>query len=83
MPGVLISTKYQVVIPKEVRVDLHLKPGQKMICIAKDGVIHLIPDRPISSLRGFAKGMSIKGLREKEDRIFPPGYPFHLEPLVP
>ncbi|OGW81741.1 MAG: AbrB family transcriptional regulator [Omnitrophica bacterium RIFCSPHIGHO2_02_FULL_51_18] len=69
MASVLISTKYQVVIPKEVRGDLRLKPGHKMICIAKDGVIHLIPDRPISSLRGFAKGMSIEGLRDKTDRV--------------
>lgn len=68
MSAVLISTKYQIVIPKEVRVDLRLKPGQKIICIAKDGVIHLIPDRPISSLRGFVKGMSMEGLRDKTDR---------------
>ena len=68
MSQVLISTKYQVVIPKDVRNGMHLKPGQKVICIAKDGIIHLIPDRPISSLRGFAKGISTKGLREKKDR---------------
>ena len=68
MAAVLISTKYQIVIPKEVRKDLNLKPGQKVICIAKDGVIHLIPSRPISTLRGFVKGISIEGLREKKDR---------------
>ena len=68
MSAVLISTKYQIVIPKDVRRDFHLTPGQKVICIAKDGIIHLIPDRPISTLRGFAKGISIEGLREKKDR---------------
>ena len=68
MSATLISTKYQIVIPKEVRRDLHLKPGHKLICIAKDGVIHLIPDKPLSALRGFAKGIRREGLREKEDR---------------
>ena len=69
MAQVLISTKYQVVIPKDVRRDLRLKSGQKVVCIAKDGVIHLIPDKPLQSLRGFAKGISAKGLRDKTDRI--------------
>ena len=68
MSQVLVSTKYQVVIPKEVRRGLGIKSGQKMTCIVKDGLIHLIPDRPLSSLRGFAKGISLKGLRDKEDR---------------
>ena len=69
MGQVLISTKYQVVIPKEVRNDLHLKSGQRVTCIAKNGVIYLIPDQPIESLRGFVKGISKKGLREKKDRL--------------
>ena len=28
-----------------------------------------IPDRPLSELRGFLKGMNIDGFREKKDRI--------------
>ena len=69
MSEVLISTKYQVVIPKDVRKELSLKSGQKVICIAKEGIIHLIPDRPLSSLRGITKGISSKGLRDKKDRF--------------
>ena len=69
MSEVLISTKYQVVIPKDVRRELGLKSGQKVVCIAKDGVIHLIPDKPLASLRGFARGVSTKGFREKKDRL--------------
>jgi len=69
MSEVLISTKYQVVIPKEVRKELHLQSGQKIACIAKGGIIHLIPIKPLRSLRGFAKGINPSGLREKTDRL--------------
>ncbi len=69
MAQALVSTKYQVVIPKEVRRELGLHSGQKVTFIVKDGVIHLIPDRPLDSLRGFAKGISTDDLREKTDRI--------------
>ncbi len=69
MAVTLVSSKYQVVIPKEVRRELGIKSGQKMACIAKNGIIYLVPDRPLASLRGFANGISIGGLREKKDRI--------------
>ena len=68
MSKILVSTKYQVVIPKEVREEMHIRAGQKMVCIAKGGVIHLIPTRSLESLRGFAKGIDVRGLREKKDR---------------
>lgn len=67
MSTVTVSPKYQVVIPKEAREKIHLKKGQKMIVIVKGRVISLIPDRPLSELRGSAKGISLKGLREKKD----------------
>src|SRR3989338_7739875 len=69
MSQVLVSTKYQIVIPKDVREQMHIKTGQKMSCIAIGGIIHLVPVRPISELRGMAKGISIEGLREKKDRL--------------
>ena len=69
MSQLLVSSKYQVVIPKDVRRQLNIHAGQKVICIAKDGVIHLILDKPLSALRGIAKGLSLGGLREKKDRM--------------
>ena len=69
MSQVLVSSKYQVVIPKEVRREMNIKPGQKMSCIAINGIIHLVPVKPLSELRGFAKGISIEGFREKKDRL--------------
>jgi AbrB family looped-hinge helix DNA binding protein len=68
MPQATISSKYQVVIPKEIRKEVPLVPGQVLQVLAKSGVITLIPDRPLSDLRGFARGMKIEGFREEKDR---------------
>lgn len=65
----LVSPKYQVVIPKEVREQVGLKPGQRLMIIAKDDVIYLIPEVPLSGLKGRLKGMNTDGIRDEEDRI--------------
>lgn len=64
-----VSSKYQVVIPKEVRERIGLETGQQMEVIAKGGVITLVPDRPLKSFRGILRGMPAKGVREKKDRL--------------
>lgn len=69
MARATISSKYQVVIPKEIRREVAIRSGQVVQVIAKGGVITLVPDRPLSELRGFVKGMSIEGFREKADRL--------------
>lgn len=66
MHTVKVSPKYQVVIPKEIRVSLKLRPGQKMKVIEYDGRIELIPDRNISELKGFLKGINTDFVREKD-----------------
>ena len=69
MSRAVVSTKYQVVIPKGVRNDLGLKKGQVVEVIGRRGVITLVLDQPLSRLRGYLKGMKRKGLREKKDRL--------------
>ena len=70
MTQVTISSKYQVVIPKEVRRQVPLHTGQKLMVVVKGGLITLLPDKPLASFRGFLKGMKIKGpIREKQDRL--------------
>ncbi len=66
---VVISPKYQVVIPKEIRENLKLKKNQKLAVIVKDGVISLIPIPSMEELRGMAKGVKMEGFRENEERI--------------
>ncbi len=69
MPQTVVSSKYQVVIPKEVRSKIDLEKGQVLQVVVRNGVIMLIPDRPLAELRGFVKGMESSGLRDKEDRL--------------
>ncbi len=68
MATTTISPKFQIVIPKEVRDKLHLTPSQRLQVVEKGGVITLIPEVPLKSLRGALKGMSKTDLREKKDR---------------
>lgn len=65
-----VSPKYQVVIPKEVREKIHIKPGQKLVIFERAGVIHLIPIVPLKKLRGIFKGRGIDltDLRDKSNR---------------
>jgi AbrB family looped-hinge helix DNA binding protein len=68
MQTVILSPKYQIVIPKTVREALHLRPGQKMQVIEYAGRVELIPERDIKELRGFLKGINTEFKRE-EDRV--------------
>ena len=69
MPQVTVSPKFQIVIPREIRERLGLRPGQQITLLERDGIITAIPDQPLEKLRGILKGMSRKGLREKRERI--------------
>ena len=69
MTQATLSTKYQVVIPREVRQRLHLRSGQRMIFLVKGDVITLVPERPLSELKGIARGIKPGPLREKKERL--------------
>ena len=43
MTIITVTSKFQVVIPKEVRDQIPVKSGQKMTMTAKNGVIHMVP----------------------------------------
>ena len=69
MSQVTVSPKFQIVIPREIRERLGLRPGQRITLLERDGIITAIPDQPLEKFRGILKGMSRKGLREKRERI--------------
>ncbi len=56
MEKVTVSTKYQVVIPRSVREQLDIRPGQQVQMVAYRDRIEVIPVRPAKELRGFLKG---------------------------
>lgn len=66
MQTVTVSPKFQVVIPKEIREAMRLRPGQRLKVIEYEGRIELIPDRDISELKGFLKGINTEFERESD-----------------
>ncbi len=68
MRTVTLSTKFQLVVPRESRERLGLRPGAKLTVLEKGGVLFLVPERPMRDFRGVARGTRKKGLREKKDR---------------
>ncbi len=62
-----ISAKYQIVIPREVRKQFNLKPGQKVVFIPYDGMLRVVIVPPIKKMRGMLKGMNTKNIREEVD----------------
>jgi AbrB family looped-hinge helix DNA binding protein len=68
MEAVLVSPKYQVVIPRAVRAALGIRPGQRMQVIQYEDRIELVPIRPTPEMRGFLKGIDTTIEREP-DRV--------------
>jgi AbrB family looped-hinge helix DNA binding protein len=67
MEAVTISSKYQVVIPREVRKQFNLKPGQKLMFIPYNGTLRVVIVPPIKKARGMLKGMNTENIREEMD----------------
>lgn len=58
MKTITVSPKFQVVIPKEIRKRLNLKPGQKLQVIQLGDRIEYIILKDIKDARGFLKDMN-------------------------
>ncbi|MBS0352178.1 MAG: AbrB/MazE/SpoVT family DNA-binding domain-containing protein [Proteobacteria bacterium] len=66
MMQVVISPKFQVVIPKEIREALHLRPGEKLHVFQYQNRLEFIPVRDIKKMRGFLKGIDTVIERDKD-----------------
>ena len=68
MNTVTISSKYQVVIPRQIREQFNLKPGQKIMFIPYNKTLRVVIVPSIEDAKGIFKGIDTDPLREKEDR---------------
>ena len=66
---VKLSSKYQIVIPQDVREVLGLKPGQAMQVLALDGHVVAVPVLPLSEAFGLFPGIDTSDPRDHEDRL--------------
>jgi len=70
MTQVKLSSKYQIVIPEDVREQLGVKPGQVFQVFALEGkVVLAVPSRPISESFGMFPGIDTTIERDDEDRV--------------
>lgn len=67
MQTVIISPKYQIVIPKEIREALHLSPGEKLHVFSYQNRLEFVPVKDVKKMRGFLEGMSTE-IKRDEDR---------------
>lgn len=69
MTQVTVSPKFQVVIPREVRQQAGIRPGQKMIVFRIGDVIELAPVKDVRTMRGTLPGLDTDVEREERDRV--------------
>ena len=69
MNTVTVSPKYQVVIPRAVREQMGIHPGERLEVISLGDRIELVPLRPMREMKGFLKGLNPSFERDEADRV--------------
>ena len=70
MTQVKLSSKYQIVIPEDVREQLGVKPGQVFEVFAVDGqAVLAVPARPLAESFGMFPGIDTTVERDDEDGV--------------
>ncbi|MCA9920141.1 MAG: AbrB/MazE/SpoVT family DNA-binding domain-containing protein [Anaerolineales bacterium] len=68
MNAVTISSKYQVVIPRQLREQFNLKPGNKIMFIPYNHTLRVVVIPSIEQARGMFEGIDTDPQREKIDQ---------------
>ena len=63
-----LSTKFQISIPKAIRTAQQWEAGLTFAFIPKGTGVLLVPVPKRETLKGFARGASTKGYRDRTDR---------------
>ena len=64
----ILSSKFQISVPKSVRVAQQWQAGQAFAFIPKGTGVMLVPVPKRSELAGIAKGASARDYRDRDDR---------------
>jgi AbrB family looped-hinge helix DNA binding protein len=63
----VVSSKFQVVIPRKIRERFNIRPGQKIMFIPYDKSLRIVVVPSIEEAYGMLKGMNTDNIREEED----------------
>jgi bifunctional DNA-binding transcriptional regulator/antitoxin component of YhaV-PrlF toxin-antitoxin module len=69
MEAVTISSKYQIVIPPNIREKYTVKPGYKAVFIPYKNTLRIIFVPPIEQAEEFLPGIDTDPQREEEDEV--------------
>ena len=56
---VTVSSKGQVVLPSDIRNELKISKGQRMVMTVQNGVILMKPIKKLSEMKGILKGSKL------------------------
>ena len=73
MTAVTVSSKYQIVIPREARLKLGICSGTRLQAIPEASGLRLVKEPSIDEIPGLLQGMPVRDcdIRNEEDRILP------------
>lgn len=68
MDTVTVSSKYQIVIPRSIREQFNVKPGNKLVFIPYNDTLRLVVLPSLEQALGIFAGIDTDPQREKADR---------------
>jgi len=68
MAHVRVSSKYQMVIPREIRKKHRIQKGQVLDVFSVGSHIAVVPEVDAAKLKGAFPEIKLEGFREEEDR---------------
>ena len=63
----VVSSKFQVVIPRHIREKFNIKPGQRILFIPYQKSLRMVIVPSIEEAYGMLAGMNTENIREEED----------------
>jgi AbrB family looped-hinge helix DNA binding protein len=69
MSRVKVSSKYQIVIPREMRDAMRIHKGQYVSLVPIGGVIEIVPDESLETMEGAFPNITLENYRDEADRV--------------